>query len=238
MAISSAKAEIGRILEHLEHLGLSAEGAMEEYSNFGEKPGKEYEQNELIPVLAPISGTILKRLVSPGTVVTPASDLFLISDLNSLWVNAEVPEKYLALLKEGQTVQITVQAYGEEVFQARIAQVGDVLDPDTRMVQVRCQTSNAGQRLKPEMYANICFSFDRGGEGILIPLTAVHEVRGSQIVFTPKTESQFQIRQIQLGRQAGNQVEVISGLKPGEKVVTSGSFLLKSEVLKQEMAGE
>ncbi len=238
MAITSAKAEIGRIIEHLDHLGLSAEGAMEEYANFGEKPGKRFEQNELIPVESPISGTILKRLVSTGTVVTPASDLFVISDLSSLWVNAEVPEKYLGFLKVGQTVQIKVQAYAEEIFFARITQIGDVLDPDTRMVQVRCQTNSSGQRLKPEMYASIRFEFEPGVEGIVVPSAAIHEVRGSPVVFTPTSETQFRLRQVRLGRQTGNLVEIIEGLKPGEKVVTTGSFRLKSEVLKREMAGE
>jgi membrane fusion protein, heavy metal efflux system len=229
---------VGRVEEHLQHLGLSSEGAMEEYSEARERRAGKFEQSELIPVVAPLSGTVLKRMVSPGTVVTPSNDLFVVSDLSSLWVNAEVPEKYLAKLKLGLHVMIHVQAYGNEPFQARISQIGDTLDPDTRTVQVRCQTDNKSQKLKPEMYANI--GFDLGGqqETTAIPSAALQEINGTTVVFLQEAETRFRLRNVRVGRQVEPLSEILEGLKPGEKVVSVGSFLLKSEVLKKQMTEE
>jgi membrane fusion protein, heavy metal efflux system len=237
-AVASATADIGRIEEHLSHLGLSPESALEEY---GEKPSKkpgEFEEDELIPVTAPISGTILKRLVSPGTVVTPSNDLFVLSDLSSLWLTAEVPEKHLAQLKPGLNASFTVQAYPLETFRARIVQIGDALDPDTRTVQVRCQISNVGQKLKPEMYATIRFELGQGQATIVIPASSLQEVNGKPTVFVQHDQTHFRPVTVRLGRQTGPRYEVLEGIKAGEVVVSKGSFLLKSEMLKQSLNEE
>jgi membrane fusion protein, heavy metal efflux system len=232
--ITSAQAEINRIEEHLRHLGVSAEGAEEEYAK-PSKPG-EFEEDELVPVLAPIAGTVLKRFFSPGVVVSPASDLMVISDLSGLWVNAEVPERYLSTLKVGRNVNITVQAYGDTVFPGRITHIGDSLNPETRTVEVRCEARNADGRLKPEMYATISFEVGEVRDALLIPTSAVQDVEGQPTVFVRESDTQFRPRQIRIGRQAGEESQVIEGLKPGELVVANGSFLLKSELLKSQVA--
>ncbi|MBM3522788.1 MAG: efflux RND transporter periplasmic adaptor subunit, partial [Alphaproteobacteria bacterium] len=235
-SITAAQAEINRTVEHLDHLGLSAPSAEAEYAKAG-GAGK-YEEDELVPVKAPLTGTILKRLVSPGTVVTPASDIFVVSDLSSLWATAEVPERFLALVRVGQKVAITVQAYPGRVFRATVAQIGDVLSPDTRTVQVRCQLRNPDRLLKPEMYATIVFEFGATDEAVLIPVAALQEVGGESVVFVREGEARFRMRSVRTGRQAGDRVEALEGVRSGEPVVTAGSFLLKSELLKRQMAGE
>jgi membrane fusion protein, heavy metal efflux system len=234
LGITSAQAEINRISEHLLHLGVSAEGAEEEYAKPG-KPG-EFDEDELVPVVAPIGGTVLKRMFSPGVVVSPASDLMIISDLSSLWVNAEVPERYLSSLKVGRNVNITVQAYGATVFSGRITHIGDSLNPETRTVEVRCETRNADGRLKPEMYATVSFEVGEIHDTLLIPTAAVQDIEGQTAVFVRESDTQFRPRQIRIGRQAGDETQVLEGLKPGELVVSNGSFLLKSELLKSQVA--
>jgi len=235
-SIASAQAEINRAAEHLEHMGLSTASAEEEYAKAG-GAGK-YEEDELVPVNAPLTGTILKRLVSPGTVVTPASDLFIVSDLTTLWVTAEVPERFLPLIKAGQKVEIAVQAYAGRVFQASVAQIGDVLSPDTRTVQVRCQTRNSDGLLKPEMYATVAFEFAATNDAVLIPVASLQEVGGQNVVFIREGEARFRVRPVRTGRQAGEWIEALEGVRPGEPVVSAGSFLLKSELLKRQMAGD
>ncbi len=234
LGIASAQAEINRIEEHLRHLGVSAEGAEEEYAKPG-KPG-EFEEDELVPVLAPIAGTVLKRFCSPGAVVSPASDLMVVSDLSVLWVNAEVAEKYLSALKVGRVVDITVQAYGDTVFPGRITHIGDSLNPETRTVEVRCEARNTDGRLKPEMYATVSLEVGEMREAVLVPTEAVQDVDGQATVFVRESDTQFRARPITVGRQSGQETQVLEGLKPGESVVTGGSFLLKSELLKSQVS--
>jgi multidrug efflux pump subunit AcrA (membrane-fusion protein) len=238
LALTAAQADVGLVEENLRHLGLSAEGALEEYGESKSRREGQFEEAELIPVLSPISGTVLKRMISPGAVVTPANDLFVVSDLSSLWVNAEVPERFLPVLKVGRPVQISVQAYPRETFQGRITQIGDILDPDTRTVPVRCQSGNTGQKLKPEMYATVTFNVEEPVETIVVPSSALQEVNGNASVFVEQDPTHFRIRQVQIGRQTATQTEVVSGVKPGENVVADGSFLLKSEMLKKQMSEE
>jgi cobalt-zinc-cadmium efflux system membrane fusion protein len=241
-AVTVARVEVNRVAEQLRHLGLSTEGAEDEYT----KPlasGKpvatgEFEEDELVPVVSPLSGTVLKRLVSPGTVVTPSSDLMVISDLKILWVNAEVPEKYLPALRVGRPVGITVQAYGDQVFPGRITYIGDTLNPATRTVEVRCETRNSEGKLKPEMYATIGFGVGEVTNALLIPTSAIQDVEGQSTVFIREDETRFRARKIRVGRQAGLESEVLEGLTPGEVVVTAGSFLLKSELLNRNTAAD
>jgi len=241
-AVTVARVEVNRVAEQLRHLGLSTQGAEEEYTKatVSDKPAVagEYEEDELVPVLAPLDGTVLKRLVSAGTVVTPSSDLMLISDLTVLWVNAEVPEKYLPALKLGRSVSITVQAYGDQVFPGRITYIGDTLNPATRTVEVRCETRNREGRLKPEMYATIGFGVGEVTNALLVSTVAIQDIEGQSTVFIREGETRFRARKIRAGRQAGSQSEVLEGLSPGEDVVTTGSFLLKSELLNRNVAAE
>lgn len=236
LAIKGAQAEINRIAEHLRHLGLTTEGAEEEYTREGDKG--EFEEEELVPVVAPIAGTILKRAVSPGTVVTPASDLMVVSDLARLWIVAEVPEKYLGQVRNCRSAAVTVQAYPERVFTATVARIGDVLNPDTRTIEVRCAIRNTEDLLKPEMYAAVTFEFPESDPVVVIPVTALQDIGGQSVVFVRIDDRRFRPSTVRLGRRSGERVEVLEGLREGVMVVTAGSFLLKSELLKRQMAGE
>jgi cobalt-zinc-cadmium efflux system membrane fusion protein len=241
-AVTVARVEVNRVAEQLRHLGLSTEGAEDEYTRATVSgraaPAGDFEEDELVPVVSPLSGTVLKRLVSPGTVVTPSSDLMVISDLTVLWVNAEVPEKYLPALKVGRSVGITVQAYGDQVFPGRITYIGDTLNPATRTVEVRCETRNSEGKLKPEMYATISFGVGEVTNALLIPTVAIQDVQGQSTVFIREEDTRFRARKIRVGRQAGSQSEVLEGLTSGDVVVTAGSFLLKSELLNRNTAAE
>jgi len=242
-----ARAEMRRIEEQLVQLGLSTAGALEEYG--GQAPGdgsrkpsgeppEESEEEELVPVRAPIGGVIIQRLVTPGTVVTPASDLFVVSDLDCLWVNAEVPEKYLPRLKTGLPVEIEVQAWPGERFPARLTRIGDVLDPATRTARVRCETTNTPRKLKPEMYATVNFTLTSPESSVSVPAGALQEVDGRMMVFVQTGESQFRAVPVKTGRTGGGRIEILDGLAGGEKVAETGSFLLQSELLNSQLAEE
>jgi len=149
-----------------------------------------------------------------------------------------VPERFLRLVRTGQRVEIAVQAFAGRVFHAAVAQIGDVLNPDTRTVQVRCQAKNPEGFLKPEMYATIAFEFAATDNAVLVPASAVQEVGGQSVVFVREGDTRFRLRPLRTGRQAGEWIEALEGIRPGDAVVSAGGFLLKSELLKRQMAGE
>lgn len=233
-----AQAELGRLEERLEHLGLTVEGAIEEYAEGQGAKSDDYRELESIPILAPVEGTILERSVSQGSVVGTLDDLFVISDLTVLWVHAEVPETYLAALSVGQKAGIVVEAYPQKVFSSRLAYIGDVLNPATRTIQVRCEAPNDGLLLRPEMYATITFELGGETETVFVPRGSIQNFDGKSVVFVQEGDSKFQMRPVELGRTSGSSVVIEAGLEPGEKVVTQGSFLLKSELLKGQLAEE
>ncbi|HEU0006077.1 MAG TPA: efflux RND transporter periplasmic adaptor subunit, partial [Terriglobia bacterium] len=152
--------------------------------------------------------------------------------------NGEVHEKYLPSLKVGLPVEVSVQAYPESNFAGRLTYVGETLDPTTRTVQLRCETRNPERKLKPEMYATITINLGQSAEAPLIQTSAITDVGGDTVVFVHEKDARFRVRRIKLGRQTGSLTEVLEGLRSGEKIASSGSFLLKSELLKSQMAEE
>ena len=238
MDILVSRAEIGRIEEHLEHIGLSVEGALEEYTETGAVRTDHFDELERIPVDSPITGTVLERMVTPGSVVGTSDDLFVVSDLSTLWVHAEVPESYLNSLQSGQSVIVRVEAYPDVGFPARLAHIGDVLNPATRTVQVRCETDNAGGKLRSEMYATVLFELGSGDATVTVPKDAVQDIDGKSVVFVQTAPLGFEVRNVETGRSWNEQIAILSGLSPGDTVVSQGSFLLKSEILKSRMQEE
>ena len=213
-----ARAELRRAEEFLHHLGARPEVSDE------------------VLIRAPIEGVVLERRVTVGTVVTPSMDLLTIADLSTLWVIAEVPEPQAARVRPGQPVSISVAAFAEERFLGRVAHIGEVLDPQTRTVRVRCVVQNRRERLRPEMYATITITLGMTAPQLVIPREAVQEVGGESIVFVEVAPGRFEKRRVRLGLSAtlpeGEFVEVTSGLRDGERSVARGSFWLKSELLK------
>lgn len=232
--VVSAQADIDRIIEHLHYLGVSPEpvGSARRGS-----PGNR-EPSERIPVVAPLSGVVLRRMVTPGAVVSASSDLFEIGNLNTLWVNAEVHERYLSSLKVGRPVEVSVQAYPQTLFPGKLTYMAETLDPTTRTIQLRCETKNLERKLKPEMYATITIALGQTIDSTLIPTSAMTEVRGESVVFVQDQGPRFRVRRIKPGRQTGGLTEVLEGLRPGERIAGAGSFLLKSELLKNQTAEE
>ncbi len=218
-----AGAELERAKGHLELLGLDPETL-------------NYDAPVLIK--APGSGVIMQRDITTGAGITPGAPLFTISDLSQVWVVAEVEEKRLPLLRVGMPITVNVAAYPEEGFRGSIAKISDLLNPQTRMIEVRCLVDNRSGKLKPEMYALTKIAAGEKTRALVIPRAALQDVDGQEVVFVAREAQQFEKRNVRTGRQEGELVEILEGLKPGEKVVTAGGFLLKSELLKSRMEEE
>jgi len=208
-----AQAEMERAEEFLHHLSPSEDG-------------------EDVVVRAPAAGVVLERHVSVGTVVTPATDLIVISNLTAPWVVAEVPEREATSVHPGLPVWISVPAFPDERFDGKVDHIGESLDPQTRTVRVRAVVNNRRQRLRPEMYANIRIDVGRTGPVSVVAVDALQEVDGAAVVFVETAPGAFAKREVETGRQVDSWVEVLKGLEPGMRVVTRGAFLVKSQFMK------
>ena len=236
--VETAKAGLERAVNHLRYLGLTPEqlpGAASEHAVEGQDAHQEVH---LIEVRSPVSGTIIERTVSEGAVVTPSSSLYVISNLNRLWVIAQVPEQYLSSLRKGLAVEVSVRAYPGKSFPARITQIADALDSETRSVEVRCELNNPGRQLKTEMFATVRIRGGGSKTATVAPLSALQHVDDEQIMFVPEGTDAFRARHVQTGRHSDSVVEILTGLQPGERVVVAGAFHLKSELLKGQMIEE
>lgn len=182
----------------------------------------------LTPLKAPFPGVVTKAQASPGDVVDAGRDIFTVTDLSRVWVQAEVYEKDLGRIRIGQSAFITVDTYPNQSFEGNVAYISDVLDPQTRTARVRCEVANHDLRLKTDMFANIELPTKFSKQAIAVPASALQEVEGKNVVFIRHSPTQFEKREVEKGVTVNNQTEIVSGLKPGEPVVTQGAFHLKS----------
>jgi cobalt-zinc-cadmium efflux system membrane fusion protein len=223
-ALEMARTELRRSEEALEHYGVT---------NAEDPSG---ESGESIPVRSPLGGVVLERTITEGSAVTPGQQVYVVSDLSSLWAIAEVAEAQLPILAPGRPVSVRVAAYPGETFAGTITFVGDVINPKSRRVTVRCEVPNPGGRLKPEMYASLSLGTGEPHEALVVPAAAIQELTGRPLVFVQDDKGVFHRRDVVLGPDEEGLVEIREGLRAGEPVATTGSFLLKSELLKGALA--
>src|SRR5512137_287090 len=192
----------------------------------------------LLHVHAPLGGTVLECDVVAGDAIDLGTSLFRLADPSTLWAGLHIQEKDLGALKPGDEVFLRTQAYPGEDFRGRLALIGDVVDAATRTVEGRVELANPGGRLKSGMYVEA--SIRPGGErrALTVPEESVQDDEGRSIVFVKTAERTFTRRPVHLGERFDGVVEILDGVADGEIVVTSGSFLLKSEIRKGTMGGD
>jgi RND family efflux transporter MFP subunit len=192
--------------------------------------------NSEIAVPAPISGTVTSRTINQGEVIEANKELLRITDLSSVWVIAQIYEKDLARLRTGSGASVTTDAYPNQVFRGQVTYIDPRLDEATRTAQVRVELENPNRALKIGMYVRVAFGALGQAEQTapMIPASAVQNLGNQQVVFVAASEPNvFEMRSVRLGAGTSGQYQVSEGLNVGEKIVTSGSFLLRAEWLKQ-----
>jgi len=177
---------------------------------------------------APISGTILTRMVTEGHKVEPEMTLLDIADLSRVWVLAAVYEYELPFIREGQEATMRLSYLPGRSFEGRVALVHPVLDAATRTIQVRLEFDNPDGALKPDMYAEVELFADLG-ERLAVPDTAVMDTGTRRVVFVDKGDGFFEPREVSIGLQLPDQYEVLDGLAEGDKVLISANFYVDSE---------
>lgn len=182
----------------------------------------------LIPVLAPISGEVVERLVSPGQVVQAGTtQAFTISDLSDVWVLANVYQADLAAVRSGQDVTVTTDAY-PDTFHGRISYVSPAVDPTTRTLQARIVVDNPGEKLKKDMYCTVTVTAGVMSNVVAVPDSAILRDDNNQpFVYVATGSNQFGRRSVETGNSQNGQTQILKGISIGERVVGDGSLFLQ-----------
>ena len=182
----------------------------------------------IVSVLAPIAGTVTKRQVGPGQWLSSGATepVYVISDLSTMWLVAAVREVDAPLIKIGQPVQVTVGALPGKIFDARITTVSAGLDPSTRRMTVRAEVQDPEHLLKPEMFATFRIAVGAEQQAVAVPANALIFRGPNASVWVALDGNRFMLRQITPGIRSGDMIEVIDGLKPGERIVTAGALFV------------
>jgi Cu(I)/Ag(I) efflux system membrane fusion protein len=177
---------------------------------------------------APANGFVVEKTAVRGMHVTAGQTLYKIADLSDVWVEADVYEQEMPVLRVGGPATVTLDAYPGQALAGRAIYIYPFVEEQSRTVKVRFQFANPGGRLKPGMFANVEL---RGLEqvGLIVPANAVLDSGTQQLVFVAEGDGMFSPRRVKLGQRLGEQIEIVDGVKEGDQVVTSAAFFLDSE---------
>ncbi|MBA2251531.1 MAG: FixH family protein [Nitrospirales bacterium] len=184
--------------------------------------------NTYITISSPNTGYVIDKKVFKGMFVEPQMQLYTIADLSTVWINAEIYEFEVPFVKVGQTGKVTFTAYPGRAFYGRVSYIYPFLNPESRTVKVRLELPNAEMQLKPEMYGDVEIQINRGYQ-VAIPEQAVLDSGTRKLVFLVRGEGLFEPREVTVGSKIGSLYEVQEGLEVGDRIVTSGNFLIDSE---------
>ncbi len=224
----AAEADLQAALASLRALGLSEDDLR----------SREGSDARLV-LRSPIAGTVIERNVVPGQLTDPAKPLFRVGDLSRLWLTVHAFERDAVRVRTGSIARVTFPALPGRVFTGLVTLVGRQVDMASRTIPVRIEIENSEGVLRPGMSAAAWVRLgDEGGMVVAVPAASLQRVQDEWRVFIPKSEGSFEMRTVGRGRDLSGEVEIVSGLRPGESVVVEGAFLLKAEAEKARGEGE
>ena len=186
-----------------------------------------------VTVRAPRSGVIVERNISPGQVVaygqsdTPVS-LFVIANLSTMWVLADVYEPDVPKVRLGETVRVTLPCCPQDRYQGKITHVGAAVDKDSRTLKVRALVPNPGGVLKGEMFVKV--AIDTGSSSVLtLPQSAIQRADGTTFVLLERGKGEYERRPVKTGPDFDGLTEIVEGVTPQDRVVSTGGVLLKRD---------
>jgi cobalt-zinc-cadmium efflux system membrane fusion protein len=183
-----------------------------------------------VPVLAPVGGEVVERLVGPGQLLQAGTtQVFTISDMSTVWVLVNVYQSDVAYVRPGDSVEITTDAY-PDTFHGKISYIAPALDPNTRTLQARIVTENPGDKLKKDMYVTATVNSGSIANALTVPDAAVlRDTENQPFVYVQSTtkQNEFARRLVQLGDSHSGRTQIVGGVKEGERVVGDGSLFLQ-----------
>ena len=218
---NQAQADLDSSEDALRVLGVS------DPESLAKNPSKTTSQ---IPVLAPVGGEVVERLVGPGQLLQAgATQVFTISDMSTVWVLVNVYQGEMAYVHLGDKVDVNTDSYSD-VFHGRISYLATALDPNTRTLQARIVTENPGKKLKKDMYVTASVNAGAFTNALSVPDASVlRDTENAPFVYVQSTtnSNEFARRMVQLGDSHGGRTQITSGLQEGEHVVGNGSLFLQ-----------
>jgi Cu(I)/Ag(I) efflux system membrane fusion protein len=182
-----------------------------------------------VTLRSPASGIVIEKMVVSGNRIMPGMELFRIADLSRVWIDGEIFEKDLSLVRLGQHAQVTLKAYPGEVFDAVVTYVHPTVSLESRTGRVRLELDNPGMRIMPGMYAQVDLHSEDERPALLIPRSAVHYTGTRSLVFVRHDAESLVPHEVTSGFISGNEVEIVAGIEPGMRVVSSANFLIDAE---------
>jgi cobalt-zinc-cadmium efflux system membrane fusion protein len=231
-AVASQQSRVSRFEEQMHRFGMSEQ----EVEAIGRETS-DHRESSHASIRAPFTGVVTKLAAASGESVDPEDELFTVTDIATVWVMADVYEKDIAKVRRGAEVRVRVDAYSDRTFRGQVGYISDVIDPQTRTAKVRCVVANPDAALKIDMFAKVTVPTGEAHAGLAVPTAAVQSINGQPVVFIRQSPTRFERRGVALGATAGDTVEVVMGLNPGDAVVTAGSFYLKTALLR-DLIGE
>jgi membrane fusion protein, heavy metal efflux system len=192
-------------------------------------PGHSVSATTSVP--APIDGVVTERGANVGLNVDPATKLFTVVDLSTVWVVADLYERDFSRVRVGSQVAITTSARPDLTLGGRVSYIDPQLSADTRTAKVRIEVPNQRDELRLGMYADVVVAGASGASAPRVPRKAVQTVGDRTVVYLANVTGpgQFVEREVRLGQTSGELVEVLSGVQPGDAVVSEGSFIVRAE---------
>ena len=222
--LAKSKAQTARAEEALRVYGLDPKQVLETSG-----------VRALIPVRAAIAGSIIERPVTPGQFVQgDNTPLITIVDLSTVWVMVDIFESDIHLVRPGQRVDVTANAYPDRRFSARVDRISDKVDADTRTIKVRLLVSNPGLLLKPEMFITASLVLNENSPGIAVPAKALFTEADRSYAFVAVDDSHFRRRPVTAAPDGAGRVRVTSGIQAGDRVVADGALLLRLRQQQQQ----
>ncbi|MBL8236064.1 MAG: efflux RND transporter periplasmic adaptor subunit [Bryobacterales bacterium] len=227
--LSQAAAEVDAARDQLTLLGMLPESIDELL--------KGRRINSMARVIASMDGIVLDRKITLGQVIQPADTVFEIADLTHLWMVADVPEQNAGRLQEGQTVEATIGALPNLTLRGKLSFISHTVNPETRTVRVRMELPNPKGRYKPAMLATMLLK-EHTEKRTVVPVAAVVREENVEHVFVQRAEGTYVLRPVTLGDEFDGRRVLISGLQPGDAIVTQGAFHLNNERRRRNQRGQ
>ncbi|HET8549727.1 MAG TPA: efflux RND transporter periplasmic adaptor subunit [Bryobacteraceae bacterium] len=181
-----------------------------------------------VTIYSPVAGVITERKVFPRMKITPEMELYTIADLSRVWVLADVFEYEAPNVRVGTPATVTLTSAGGGSLTARVSHILPEVDPQTRTLKVRLDLPNPGLRLRADMFVDVDFRMGRAA-ALSVPAEAVMDTGMRKTVYVDRGNGAIEPRQVQSGARFGDRIEIVSGLRAGERIVVSGNFLIDSE---------
>ena len=162
-------------------------------------------------------------------------ELFTLTNLARVWVQADVYEKDLGRVQRDSECVVNVETYPDRTFKGRLTYVSDSIDPKTRTAKLRCVVDNTDNALKLDMFARVAIPTNERRQSVAVPAGAVQQVDNQAVVFIRRSATRFERRDVRVGATVGGLIEIVDGVTPGETVVGDGSFYLKTALLRERI---